>query len=287
MVRLVAMMPRPLIYFHADLLYLLLYHIAGYRRKVVDQNLRRAFPGHSKKELSAIRRKFYLHLADLIIESAVIQYFPKKRLQKMFVLKDPGLYNRFFEEGRHVIIMAGHYNNWEWASPMSYTVKHQVLAVYKPLHNKYFEKSISRSRIRFGAIATPMANIARVMYDLNNKGIPTLTGMIADQRPQKKNIHYWTHLLDQKTAMYTGTEKLAMKFNAVVLFMKVRKIKRGRYTGESIIISENPRETEEFEITEKFTRALEDLIREKPEYWLWSHNRWKLSYDKWLEQKGK
>jgi len=281
--RFIALMPDFILYRISDLLFVIVFYVVRYRKNVTSRNLKLAFPEHDEKTIKKIRKDFYRHLADLIIENAVVQFFPRKRLDKMYKLENPELYKRYFEQNRHVIILAGHYNNWEWAPVMSYSIKHKVLALYKPLHNKYFDQALQRSRTRFGAVATPMGQIMRTLYHFDSQSKPTLTGVIADQRPRKKEINFWVDFLGIKTAAYNGAERLARRYNAVVVTMNVKKIKRGKYTGETAILTETPNALKENEITKMFFMHLEKLIQEKPQYWLWSHKRWKISYDEWLE----
>jgi KDO2-lipid IV(A) lauroyltransferase len=239
----------------------------------------------SDNEIVRIRKKFYHHLSDIILENAVLQYYPKRRIQKMYLFENPELIEHYYDQGRHVILMAGHYNNWEWGAAFSYTWRHLIIGIYQPLKNKYFEESFKKARVRYGALAIPMGNIGKAFFEYTEKGRPILLGMVGDQRPYRKHVQYWTHLLNQKTAVLTGSEKLAKKFNAVVVFMKVRKIKRGVYSGVIELITENPGKAARNEITEKYIRILEEEIREEPAYWLWSHDRWKYSYEKWLKMK--
>jgi Kdo2-lipid IVA lauroyltransferase/acyltransferase len=281
--RLLAILPPPFLYLKADALSFLLNQIVGYRKKVISGNLTSTFPGMSTREILSIRRKFYRHLADVIIETAVIQFYPKSRLEKMFSFDNPELLDKYYREGRHVIVMGGHYNNWEWSSPFSYTFRHKFIGVYRPLHNIYFDRAYRKSRKRFGAEVVPMGSIARILFEYDGKNVPTIIGMVGDQRPIKNHVQYWTNFLNHTTGFFTGSEKLAKKFNAVVVFGQVRKISRGSYSTKFELISDNPTATAPNEITEKFARLLENEILEEPAYWLWSHNRWKFSYDDWLK----
>ena len=284
--RLMAALPTFILRGVSDVLYFLLYYIIAYRKAVTSGNLQKAFPEKTAKELLLLKKKFYHHLADIIIENIVIQYYSKRRLEKMFQFENPELIDAYFETGRPIILITGHYGNWEWASPLSYTFNHKLLAVYKPLKNPYFDKAYIKSRTRFGGEAVPMRRIGRVLFQYNEKKIATLTGMVGDQRPIRQQTQFWTSFLDQQTAVFTGSEKLAKKFNAVVVFMEVRKTQRGKYLASIKLITDTPRQTAEFEITEKHTRMLEALILEDPAYWLWSHRRWKISYEQWLEMEG-
>jgi Kdo2-lipid IVA lauroyltransferase/acyltransferase len=285
--RLLALLPPFMLYLTADLLWLVLMYLVRYRRSTITLNLRNAFPGHSDNDIAAIRKKFYRHLADLIVENAVIPFYPQKRLEHMFRFSDTELLHRYFNLQRNIIVITGHYNNWEWGAPFSYTFDYKIVGVYKPLHNKYFDQLYLKARSRFGAHVVPMDTVARVLFDYQEKGIPTLTGMVGDQRPGKKRIRYWTMFMNQKTAVFTGTEKIATKIGAVVIFMKIRKNRRGIYTADFELVSDTSAPTKPNEITEKHTRILEKLILEEPAYWLWSHNRWKISYDEWRKSEQK
>jgi KDO2-lipid IV(A) lauroyltransferase len=273
--RLLAVMPWFVLHGMADLLFLLLYHIIRYRRKICWKNLTRSFPEKSSSELRAIRRRFYRHLSDLIVETAASLYFSKRRLQKMFGFSNPELMNELYAQGNHVIFITGHYNNWEWAIPLSYTFDYRVLAVYKPIRNRHFEETFRKIRGRYGAELVPMKRTGRTLFELDREGVLTLTGMVADQRPVKQQIQYWTSFLNQDTPVFLGSEKLAKKFNAAVVFMKVRKVRRSRYLADIELITTNPSSMAEHEITERHVRILEELIREDPAYWLWTHDRWK------------
>jgi len=220
-------------------------------------------------------RKFYRHLADIILESAVSLYFSRRRLEKMIQYTNPEMIDKYVAQGRSIIINTSHYNNWELSVTLSYTVQHQLIALYKPLKNKYFDKAIQKARRRFGARTVPMKQISKELINCKNKGELTVTGIACDQRPIKQRVQHWTKLLGQNTPVFLGTEKLAKKFDIVVMYMKMRKVKRGLYLAEFELITDQPKETQQYEITEKQISILEQLIREEPAHWLWSHDLWK------------
>ncbi len=283
--RFIAILPRPVFYLLADFLFLLIYYVVGYRKNVVTKNLTLSFPEFERKKILQIRRKFYRHLGALILENAAMMFYSKKRLQKMFPIKNGEIIDRAYEQGRHVVLITAHYGNWEWSAPLSYTFKHQFLAVYMPMKNRYFENAYRKFRGRFDSITVPTSRIGRAFFEQDAKNVPSLAGMVSDQRPLFDHVQYWTDFLNQKTAVFTGSEKLAKKFNAVVVFLKASMPRRGVYPGEVVLITDDPVHTEQFEITEKQMRILEGMIRKEPYLWLWSHNRWKYSYEEWLEQR--
>lgn len=283
--RAMAILPRPLLYLLSDILFIFIFYVFGYRRRTTDRNLRNAFPDYSTSQRRVLTRRFYHHLSDVMVENMVLRYYSRRRIERMFSFENPDLVDAYCSEGRHIILALSHYNNWEWASPLTYTFDNTLLAVYKPLKNIYFDRAYIRARTRFGGEAVPMKSIGRKLFKYDANQHPTLIGMVADQRPIWRHSRYWTNFLNQKTAIFTGTERLAKKFNAVVIFMKVRKIKRGKYRASFELITDTPALTNTYEITEKYAVLLESLILEDPAYWLWSHKRWKISYERWLELK--
>ncbi len=282
--RILALLPRPVLYGISDFLFLWIYYIIGYRKKLARKNLRNAFPEYSEAGIKKNLRSFYHHFCDLFLESAISHYLPARKLDRMFRFTNPEVADRFYDQGRHVIFVIGHHNNWEWSIALSRTFRHQVLAIYKPLHNPYFDRALLRMRERFGSRGVPMQRIARELLQADRDKQPTLTGFVADQRPIWQHIRYWTEFLGQPAPVFLGAEKLAVKFNAPVFFMKVSKVKRGMYEAELQVVTENPAQCKPYEITEKHVRLLEEAIRQEPAHWLWTHNRWKHSYRHYLEQ---
>jgi KDO2-lipid IV(A) lauroyltransferase len=160
---------------------------------------------------------------------------------------------------------------------------HKMVAIYKPLTNRYFDRMVIRNRTRFGAEVIPMEKIARKLIEYHQNKTLTLTIFLSDQSPVFEQIQYWTKFMGQDTPLYLGTEKLARKFDAAVVFLKNRKVRRGRYETEVELVCENPGELEPYEITNRHVKILEEMIRESPEFWLWSHRRWKHSYEDFLK----
>ena len=175
-----------------------------------------------------------------------------------------------------------HYGNWEWSSPIPFFIPHKILAIYKPLRNKYFDSYIKKNRERFGARTIPMEKIFRVLAEYQEKGIPTLTYFIADQRPRWAHIQHWIKFLNQDTPVILGAEKISKKFDHAVVFLDIKKVKRSYYEAEFILLYENSRKTKNHEITEKYFKTLENRIKEEPEYWLWTHKRWKHEIEKYV-----
>ncbi len=270
-------MPLRWLYAISDFMYLIIYKILRYRVKVVRQNLKRSFPGKTEKDLRRIERKFYSHFCDLFVEQFYILHANAQKVQKLCRFKNVDMVNSYYDKGKSLVVAGGHYGNWELYGMFGIYLKHKVFGAYKPLANKYFEKFINASRERFGALAVPMKDTFRLAMDFTSKGRLFFLGLIADQTPARGEIRYWTSFLNQDTPVFLGTEKIAKKLNQPVFFCNMRKIKRGFYEVELELLTENPADTKPYEITEMHLRALERLINEAPEYWLWSHRRWKHS----------
>ncbi|MCK4748902.1 MAG: lysophospholipid acyltransferase family protein [Bacteroidales bacterium] len=278
------LLPEKALFLCSDLLFLINYYVVGYRKKVVYGNLNKAFPELSQGEIRQIAKKYYRHLSDLILESAVIHFKSEKKATKRITYSNPELLNELYRKGKQVMAVTAHYGNWEYLSTLSLASDYPVIAIYKPLRNKYFDKMVTRNRTRFGVMVTPMERIARELIRYHNEQKPVLTIFLSDQRPMYQNIQYWTKFLGLDTPLYLGTEKLAKKLDAAVVFLKFNKISRGRYEVDIELICEEPGELEPFEITDSHVGILEKMIREAPEYWLWSHHRWKHSYERYLKE---
>lgn len=272
----ISLLPLWFLYIISDILYFILYYVVGYRRKVVYTNLRNSFPEKSEEELKAIGKKFFHHLCDLSVETFKLLNMSEKSIMRRCVYKNPEVFDKYFDDGKNVMVVLGHYCNWEWLSCFSLWNNRPVfLPIYKPLHNKVMDKMYYNIRSSFGALPLAKDNTLRTMIKYKREKKPTLTCFIADQTPNKYNLNYWTEFLNQDTPVLVGTGRIAKKMGQVVVYAHMKKIKRGYYEVEMYPICENPEETTEQEITERHTRELERIIRETPEYWLWSHRRWK------------
>ena len=271
----VTLLPLRVLYIFSDLLYLLLYYFPSYRRKVVATNLRNAFPEKSDKERAVIEKKFYRHLADLFIEILKLTHMSKALSMNHMKFSNYELLERLHNEGRDVVAVISHYNNWEWLKSLIYQTKYQTVSIYKHLQNKRFDQFMLGLRERGGMILTPMAHIVREILEARKNNRRTIYSFITDQTPPKLNIKYWTSFLNQETPVYLGAGKIASKYDMAIVFFNVQKIKRGYYTYSAELLFEHTAGVPEDIITEKHVRRLEEIIREKPEYWIWSHRRWK------------
>ncbi len=271
----VSYLPFWMLYGIANVLYVILYDLVGYRKSVVRMNLRNSFPNKTPKELLAIEKKFYKHLADLFVEIIKYRTISEKEISKRCKVVNMQVLEEFSLSDRSAIVVQGHYCNWEWVTYLNTVLQQRILSVYKPLHNKEEDKFMKKTREHFGAIAVPMKNIMRVLAKRQKAGELSAVGLASDQVPNVNKSTYWMPFLNQDTPVYLGAEKLAKMFDLPVVFLYAQKVKRGYYEIEFIPITTTPKETKEFEITEKHVRLMEKMIQEAPEYWMWSHKRWK------------
>lgn len=253
------------------------YHIAGYRRKVVTENLRRSFPEKSEQELKKISRDFYRHFCDVIFEILKLLTISEKSFRKHFAFTEQAIavIGGYEKKSQSVVGVMGHCGNWEWgAIAHQFYFKQIITGVYHPLSSKNFDEFMLKLRGRKGGNIVPMKNVYRELLTLKQKNIPTTIGLIADQTPPPEGA-YWTTFMNQDTPVFNGPEKIARKFGYPVMFVPVHKIKRNHYQMSAVIITENPAELADGALSELHTRELEKNIRAQPHIWLWSHRRWK------------
>lgn len=267
-------LPFSILYRISDFFYLIVYYIFGYRKKVVFDNLKNSFPNKTEHEITIIAKGFYSHFCDLIIESIKMFGISKEELIQRCKVRNPELMESYFQQGKSLIIPAGHYNNWEMAATASnLQIPHQPIAIYAPLKSVFFNNLIKKSRAKFGVELSPKKEVKAGFEKDKNRLTAILFG--ADQSPSSVHSAYWTTFLNQETGVMMGSEKYAIEYDYPVVFGKVIKVKRGYYEFEFITLEDNPRDTSFGEISEKHTRLLEKIILKNPEYWLWSHKRWK------------
>lgn len=275
-----AALPLCILYLVLPLLYFVLNHIVRYRRKVVDDNLLNSFPELTAPQRKKIRNRYYWHLSQIAIEMIKMLLLPKKILQYRYHCDDKSLAEKFYNEGRSVILMSSHYNNWEWMIlALENMFPHHGVGVGKANSDKVFEKWVNRARTRYGTEVV-FADTARQTfenYELNRK--PTAYMMLCDQSPNHKDKCYVTTFLNQKSGLIYGAEYFARKYNIPVLYYEVVKERIGKYRVDIQLISENPQNEEPYFITQRYAELLEATIRRKPEFWVWSHRRWKLKFD--------
>jgi len=269
-----SLLPLPVLYLLADATYVLLYRVFAYRKNVVRENLLLALPEKSLTEIIQIEKKFFRYLSSLIFEILKMNTLSSEQIKKRFIFHNKSQLQEYLDRGESVLVCSAHYGNWEWGTMgigLNFRADHYP--IYKPLSNMVFDNWFKRIRSRFGNKLVAMRQTMRALAA--SKGKPSIFSFGNDQAPAKDESHYWTNFLHQQASIQLGIEKIALKTNQPIFYFKVNVIKRGYYEVDCIPLCLNPAETAAFEITEMHTRLLEEIIKEKPEYWLWSHRRWK------------
>ncbi len=272
---LITLLPLRVLYLFSDFIYLILYYLVGYRKRTVYQNLKNSLPDRSPKEITQIARKFYRQLCDYFIEFVYRIHMDENENARRLHYINPELLQDYYNRGKSIVLLLSHYGNWEWPTRISKLSSHDILAIYKPLQNKYFDRLFLQLRGQFGAIGIPMESTLRTLVTYQRNKKPAVLYTISDQRPQWTSSQHWTTFLNQDTPVITGPEKISRRFNFPVVFLDIQKIKRGYYSAELKIICENPGEVPEFHISRKYQALVEQNILQRPELWLWSHKRWK------------
>ncbi len=270
----ISFLPFRLLYVLSDFLFFLFYYVFNYRKKIILGNIQRSFPEKSNKEHIEICKKFYHHFCDLILESVKIFSISEKEVLKRVICKNPEVINKYYDQGKSVIIAGGHYNNWElFAVAIDSLIKHKTIGIYKPLSNLYFDKKMRETRSKYGLQMISTKSVKQVFEQEVNHLTATIFAI--DQSPSNPKSAHWMKFLHQDTAVLFGTEKFAKQYNYPVVYGRINKEKRGHYSFEIFDVVEHPLSAAHGEITEKVTHLLEKDILHIPQYWLWSHRRWK------------
>jgi Kdo2-lipid IVA lauroyltransferase/acyltransferase len=272
----ITLLPLRILYMASDILYLFLYYFPSYRRKIVADNLRNSFPEKSEKEIVLIGKKFYRHLADLFIEILKLTHLSNKELKKRFTVSNPELMEQLYNSGRDVAAVFSHYNNWEWlgVSLPLYT-KYRCVGVYKPLQNKLFNKFINDHRQKNNGDLAPMQLVVRKIIGNQSKNIRAMYGFMSDQTPARTLIDYYTDFLNQETPVFLGIEKIAAKYDMPVVFFDIQKVRRGYYNMTIELLFDSTKGLPKYMVTDTHVKRLEQIIKENPEFWIWTHRRWK------------
>lgn len=271
----ISILPFRLLYLFSDGLYVLLYHVVGYRKKVVNSNLRLVFPEKSEKDILQIRKKFYKHLCDMFLEMAKTMSISRKSLKKRFKLINPEELKRLESLDKSILLMYGHYASWEWSLEIQNHIAFKGFGVYKKLANPYFDKLAKDIRSKF---KTTLINTKETINTINNNeanNIKSIIAFLSDQSPRLTKEVYWGKFMGVDIPCFTGAERLAKKLDLTIAYLKVTKVKRGYYEAEILTLAENPQEYENYELTDIFLSEVEKQIYETPEYYFWTHKRWK------------
>ncbi|NOX45896.1 MAG: lysophospholipid acyltransferase family protein [Chlorobi bacterium] len=271
----IAITPFFVLYLISNILGFILYRIVGYRKEVVYDNLRNSFPGQSENELKRIARLSYRNLSDVMVETLKGFSLTRKQVVQRHRFMNPELLDPFLKRGQSFIVTASHYNNWEWGGlSIPLQIDCDVAVFYKPLSNKRMDRVIKKNRERTGIEMVSFYRTAATFKKYEDR--QTAYFLVADQSPSNARKSYWVDFLGRETAFLHGPELYAKSYNMPVLYADMKRVKRGYYEIYLSVLVEEPKGLEDGEITRRFAKKLEDVVRKQPENWLWSHKRWKM-----------
>lgn len=281
-----SLLPLRIHYVLSDGIYLIVYRLIGYRVKVVRNNLEKSFPEKTEKELREIERKFYHCLCDYFVETIKMTTMSEKQMRRRMTYKNVEVINQCTNDKQSVALYLGHIFNWEWITSVPLWVSPDLVCgqLYHALENPIFDKLFLNIRQRWGAECIALTDVLRKTIEYKQQNKVAIIGYIGDQVPHWNNIHHWCQFLNHDTPVMTGTERIAIKNNQALVYLDIRRVRRGYYEAEFQLMTRNPKELKEFEATDIYFRKLEETIRKQPELWLWSHNRWKRTREEFNER---
>ena len=272
---LISILPFRLLYFFSDCVYVLVYRIIGYRKKTVRENLALALPHLTEKERLVVEKNSYKHLCDMFLEMIKTMTISVKEIEKRFVINNLSEFLELEKQGKSIAIMCAHYASYEWVISMNGRVKNEGYAIYKKINNPYFDRLVKKIRSRFKAYLITTKETSSILENNERNGNQAIYGFASDQSPQIKANTYWSKFMGIEVPVYVGAETLSKKYNMYVVFLKVTKVKRGHYQADIELLSDDVANVPNFEITETFLKKVEQQILEAPEFYLWTHKRWK------------
>lgn len=268
-------LPFRVLYIISDAIYVLFFYVIGYRKKVVFDNLRLVYPKKSEKELRTIQKHFFRHFVDTLIEAIKAITISETSIKKRYTYQNIELIDQLYDAGKSIILVGCHYGNWEWVVGMPLTSKIDCYTSYTKIQNKNFENLIKNSRSKFGMKCLKSSEIIKGILKNVKEEKQGLYLLVSDQSPQVQKNQYWTEFLNVKVPIFTGAEMISRKFDFAVVNINTTKVKRGYYQSEFELITETPKALEKNEITNKYLRLTEAHINKQPNYYLWSHKRFK------------
>lgn len=271
----ISILPFRILYILSDCIFILVYYVFGYRKKTVRENLCLALPHLSDKERLRIEKKFYRHLCDMFLEMAKTMTISKEEIEKRYRFTNLELLKELEKKNKSISLMIGHYASYEWTIAMNYQIKYKGFAIYKKLNNPHFDKLVRDIRSKFKATLINTKETRPTMEENIKNNILSIYGFASDQSPIIHHAYHWRKFMGIEVPVHTGAENLSKKFDMNMLFLKTKKIKRGYYEATFEILSENVQAVPDYQITDDFIDRVEKQIYEAPEFYLWTHKRWK------------
>lgn len=272
---LISILPFRVFYWFSDFVYLIIYYIIGYRKKIIRHNLFIALPQLTAEKRLEIEKKFYRHMCDVFLEMIKTISISSEEMNERFVVTNIDLLKEYEKKGKSIILLASHYASWEWLLSINEKTTFKCYGVYKKINNKYFDSKIRAIRSKFKSELVTTDKTVELINKNQNSGIISIYGLASDQSPQVHKTFHWQKFMGITVPVHTGAEMLAKKYNLEVIFAKVKKVKRGYYEATFVPISDAPKLIPDFEITDNYLKKVEEQILEAPEFYFWTHKRWK------------
>ena len=271
----ISKLPFRLFYWFSDCIYILVYYIIGYRKKIVRNNILIALPHISEEKRLVIEKKFYHHMCDMFLEMIKTMSISSEEMKERFKITNIELLKEYEQKNKSIILLAAHYASWEWLLSINESTTFKCYGVYKKVNNKYFDAKVRAIRSKFKSELVTTDNTIALINDNEKNGIMSLYGLASDQSPQVHKTFHWQQFMGIEVPVHTGAEMLAKRYDLEVVFAKVKKVKRGFYEATFVPIANNPKSIPDYEITDTYLKEVEQQIFEAPEYYFWTHKRWK------------
>ena len=277
--RLFSLVPLWAMYLLSDCLYYPVYYLVRYRRKVTRKNLTESFPEKSAKEIVKIEKRFYRFFIDLFFETCKVATISEKNIRKRMNFTNFEVVNALFEQGKSITLYMSHYASWEWVASMSLHVDPKTggmtKQVYKKLSSSLADRLVYENRERFGSLCIEMNDTLRRVNQYAANGQLNMLAYVADQSPKKRFIQHYVSFLNHQAPAFVGAEKITKRYNFAVLYLDLKRIKRGYYEATFSPLHPDPQSLPDFELTDLYYGQLEKTILRQPELYLWTHNRFK------------
>lgn len=269
-------LPMRVLFIFSDIVFVILYYVIGYRKKVVRNNLRMSFPDKTDKELKIIEKKTFRHFTDIFVEMIKSFTISEKEISQRLSITNPELVDKYYDKGQSVIFLSGHYANWEWVSfIVEKSLNYHMSVVYKKLENEYFDKLMKKTRNKFGVRFVETRNFYPEILKNKKDGVIQAYGFLSDQSPLLKNAKFWNDFMGIRVPVIIGPETIAKKMNYPVFYFQTEQVRRGVYKSTFLLLEDDPKSAETYSITKKYIKSLEDQIQKQPEFYFWTHKRFK------------
>ncbi|SNR32615.1 lysophospholipid acyltransferase family protein [Lutibacter flavus] len=272
---LLSILPFRILYFISDCVYLLIYYVIGYRKKVVLNNLKLSFPEKSNEEIVQISKKFYSHFVDVFIEMVKSFTVSKEEVYKRYKFTNIDFFTELFKDGKSIILTGPHYANWEWIMSLDSFVDYKGYAAYTKINNPYFNNKVLQSRAKFGTHLVETSKVISEILKNKKNNIQAMYGLLSDQSPQLKKTYYWSEFLGVKVPIHTGAEMLAKKYDMNMVYIETKKVKRGYYETTFSLITNDATKYPDYKLTDIFLEKVQKQIKAQPEFYFWTHKRFK------------